>query len=110
MRTVGEILSRVTTAMIIAHDAKCPHAEVQGHRWERCPFAPSIYGVGDALDAIDRGGDELEVSLALHDRQCVDVACTGMLEKSRRVHAHQWEPMADALIAHERPVPLRLGD
>ena len=110
MKTVGEILSRVTTAMIIAHDAVCPHANAQGHRWERCPLGPSIYGIGDALDAIDRGDDEFAAMLALHDRQCTDIACTGLQEDSRRRHAHQWLPMAEALIDHERVSPLRLGD
>ena len=109
MKTIGEILSRVTQAMIFAHDAACEH-EGLDHRWERCPFTPSIYGVADALDAIDRGDDELAVMLALHDRACREVGCTGLSEKSRRMHANRWRPMAEALVDHERPAPLRLGD
>lgn len=111
MKTIGEILSRVTYAMIIAHNAACPHEdESLDHRWERCPYTPSIYGVADALDAIDAGKDEHVVMLALHDRMCHDAACTGLQEKSRRMHARLWATMAEALVAHEQPAPLQLGD
>jgi hypothetical protein len=110
VKTIGEILSRVTYAMIIGHNAVCPHEKELDHRWERCPWTPSIYGVADALDAIDRGDGEHEVTLALHDRMCREVACTGLQEPIRRRHAHMWQPMAEALITHERPAPLRLGD
>jgi hypothetical protein len=111
VKTIGEILSRVTYAMIVAHNAACPHEdESLDHRWERCSYTPSIYGVADALDAIDRGDDEVVIMLALHDRACREVGCTGLAEKSRRMHANRWRPMAEALVEHERPVPLRLGD
>jgi hypothetical protein len=110
VKTIGEILARVTYGMIVAHDAACPHGEQLVHRWERCPYTPSIYGVADALDAIDRGDGELEVMLALHDRGCIEPSCTGLAEKSRRMHANRWRPMAEALIDHERQVPLQLGD
>ena len=112
MKTIGEILSRVTYAMIVGHNAACPHEdESLDHRWERCPYTPSLYGVADALDAIDRGGDEMAVMLALHDRMCVDDACTGVVEPNRRRHAAAlWRPMAEALIDHERPAPLKLGE
>jgi hypothetical protein len=110
MKTIGEILSRVTYAMIIAHNEACPHPWTLEHRWERCPYTPSIYGVADALDAIDRGDDEMAVMLALHDRMCRDAACTGLAEPNRRRHAEMWRPMAEALVEHEREKPLRLGD
>jgi hypothetical protein len=111
VKTIGEILARVTYAMIVAHDGACAHVQAGlTHRWERCPYTPSIYGVADALDAIDRGDGELEVMLALHDRMCTEVSCTGLVQKSRRMHANRWRPMAEALVDHERGVPLQLGD
>jgi hypothetical protein len=110
VKTIGEILSRVTYAMVVAHDAACPHGDQLAHRWERCPYTPSLYGVADALDAIDRGDDEMAVMLALHDRMCNDAACTGIQEPTRRRHANMWRPMAEALIDQERPEPLKLGD
>jgi hypothetical protein len=42
---------------------------------------------------------------------CRDAACTGVaVEPTRRRHAQLWRPMAEALIEHERPAPLTLGD
>lgn len=97
---MASALSRITLAMMAVHEKGCGIQDGQ-HRWANCSATPTVWGVADALDALDGGdGRLIRLALALHDRECRDTAC---VNQSRRYgHAREgWLEQAETILAHE---------
>ncbi len=99
--TYAGALGEIADAMMAGHAAACP--EAADHRWERCPWTPSVYAAADALDALAAGKDaQAYVQRLVHDRMCRDLDCAGEEDAAEHARLDAFARPAAALIARHR--------